>query len=178
MLVHKCIHIYDQYNFESMILPCTQNKTQQQWNWMVVLHTKCMSQVLWDLVQHFYHTRIIGHNPRERYATISGINIAGCFNIPCQSPQWWQCQYRIPSRIWSNTQLSLNSKSLQWRHNGHDSVSNHQPHHCFPFIQTQIKENTKASRHWPLCGELTGNRWIPRTNGQLRGKCFHLMTSS
>ena len=129
-------------------------------------------------VQHFYHTRIIRHNPRERYATISGINIAGCFNIPCQSPQWWQCQYRIPSRIWSNTQLSLNSKSLQWRHNGHDSVSNHQPHHCFPFIQTQIKENTKASRHWPLCGELTGNPWIPRTNGQLRGKCFHLMTSS
>ena len=24
----------------------------------------------------------------------------------------------------------------------------------------------------------TGDRWIPRTNGQLRGKCFHLMTSS
>ena len=24
----------------------------------------------------------------------------------------------------------------------------------------------------------TGDRWIPRTNGQLRGKSFHLMTSS
>ena len=47
-----------------------------------------------------------------------------------------------------------------------------------PFIQTQIKENIKAPRHWPLCGEFTGGRWIPRTNGQLRGKCFHLMTSS
>ena len=47
-----------------------------------------------------------------------------------------------------------------------------------PFIQTQIKENIKASRHWPLCGEFTGDRWIPRTNGQWRGKCFHLMTSS
>ena len=46
------------------------------------------------------------------------------------------------------------------------------------FIQTQIKENIKATRHWPLCGEFTGDRWIPRTNGQLRGKCFHLMTSS
>ena len=32
-------------------------------------------------------------------------------------------------------------------------------------IQTQIKENIKAARHWPLCGP----RWIPRTNGQLRG---------
>ena len=46
-----------------------------------------------------------------------------------------------------------------------------------PFVQMQIKENTKASRHWPLCGEFTGDRWIPRTNGQQRGKCFHLVTS-
>ena len=35
-----------------------------------------------------------------------------------------------------------------------------------PFIQAQIKENMKAPRHWPLCGELTGDRWIPRTKGQ------------
>ena len=35
-----------------------------------------------------------------------------------------------------------------------------------------------SSSHWPLCGEFTGDRWIPRTNGQWRGKCFHLMTSS
>ena len=40
------------------------------------------------------------------------------------------------------------------------------------------QRNIKASRHWPLCGEFTGDLWIPRTNGQLRGKCFHLMTSS
>ena len=24
----------------------------------------------------------------------------------------------------------------------------------------------KAARHWLLCGEFTGDRWIPRTNGQ------------
>ena len=35
-----------------------------------------------------------------------------------------------------------------------------------PFIQAQIKENTKAPRHWPLCGEFTCGRWIPRTNAQ------------
>ena len=35
-----------------------------------------------------------------------------------------------------------------------------------PFIQAQVKENTKAPRHWPLCGEFPGDRWIPRTNGQ------------
>ena len=25
-----------------------------------------------------------------------------------------------------------------------------------PFIRAQIKENIKAPRHWPLCGEFTG----------------------
>ena len=47
-----------------------------------------------------------------------------------------------------------------------------------PFIQEQIKENINAPRYWPLCGDFTGDRLIPRTNGQLRRKCFHKMTSS
>ena len=53
--------------------------------------------------------------------------------------------------------------SLQWSHNEHDGISNHQPQLC---IQAQIKENIKAPRHWPLWGEFTGDRWIPRTKGQ------------
>ena len=28
------------------------------------------------------------------------------------------------------------------------------------------QETIKAPRHWPLCGEFTGDRWIPRTKGQ------------
>ena len=28
-------------------------------------------------------------------------------------------------------------------------------------------------RCWSLCGEFTGERWIPRTKGQYRGKCYH-----
>ena len=28
--------------------------------------------------------------------------------------------------------FSCGIHSLRWRHNGHDSVSNHQPHHCLP----------------------------------------------
>ena len=35
-----------------------------------------------------------------------------------------------------------------------------------PFVQAQMKENIKALRHWPLWGEFTGDRWIPRTKGQ------------
>ena len=40
------------------------------------------------------------------------------------------------------------------------------------------KKNIKAPCHWALCGEFTGDRRIPRTNGQWRGKYFNLMTSS
>ena len=70
--------------------------------------------------------------------------------------------------------------SLQWRHNGRDGVSNIPVSLWFtqPFIGEQIKENIKAPRHLPLCGEFTGDRWIPRTKGQWRGKWFYLMTSS
>ena len=42
--------------------------------------------------------------------------------------------------------------SLQWRHNERDGVSNHQPHDCLLNRLFNIKENIKAMRHWPLCG--------------------------
>ena len=41
----------------------------------------------------------------------------------------------------------------------------------------QRKHQSSASLSF-VCGEFTGDRWIPRTNGQYRGKCFHSMTSS
>ena len=49
---------------------------------------------------------------------------------------------------------------------------------CSTVVQTQINENIKAPRHWPLWGEFTGDQWIPLTKGQQRGKWYHLMTSS
>ena len=39
-------------------------------------------------------------------------------------------------------------------------------HNTMTSVQAQTKENIKAPRHWPLCGEFTGYRWIPHTNGQ------------
>ena len=47
----------------------------------------------------------------------------------------------------------------------------------YSIVYSGIKENIKAPRHWPFSGEFTGDRWIPRTKGQYRGKCFHFMTS-
>ena len=36
----------------------------------------------------------------------------------------------------------------------------------------------QSSVSLPFVCEIHRDRWIPRTKGQLRGKCFHLMTSS
>ena len=92
----------------------------------------------------------------------------------CCSDFFTQAWYQGTSGEW------LDSQQLQWRHNERYGVSNHQPQDCLlnRVFKVQIKENIKAPRHWPLCREFTGDRWIPRTKGQWRGKCFHLMTSS
>ena len=47
-------------------------------------------------------------------------------------------------------------ESLQWRHNGHHGISNHQPYDCLlnRVFKAQIKGNFKAPRHWPLCWEI------------------------
>ena len=42
-----------------------------------------------------------------------------------------------------------------------------------PFVQAQIKENTKAPRHWPLWGKFNSPHKEPVTR-----KCFHLMAPS
>ena len=61
------------------------------------------------------------------------------------------------SAIWYITHKKMNS--LQWRHNERDGVSNHQSHGCLlnRLFKSPIKENIKAPRHWPLCGEFTGH---------------------
>ena len=63
--------------------------------------------------------------------------------------------------------------NITWRHDERDGVSN-----CSTVYSDADQRKIKAPRHWPLCGEFTGDRWIPHTKGQLHGKCFPLMTSS
>ena len=68
----------------------------------------------------------------------------------------------------SHVSFHVTLASLQWRHNEFGGVSNHQLHNWSlkRLFKPQIKENIKAPRHWPLCEDFTGDRWIPQTNGQ------------
>ena len=59
----------------------------------------------------------------------------------------------------------LTGNPLQWRHNGRDGVSSLTIVYSTVYSGADQK-NIKAPRHWALCGEFPGDRWIPRTNGQ------------
>ena len=68
---------------------------------------------------------------------------------------------------------------LHWRQNDHDGVSNQQPHGCL--LNRLFRCRSKKTSTLCVTGLCVWNspgRWIPRTNGQSRGKCFHLMKSS
>ena len=70
--------------------------------------------------------------------------------------------------------------SLQWRHNDYDSVSNHQPHGCL--LKRLFRPRSKKTSKLRVTGLCVGNSPgpvnSPHKGPLLRGKCFHLMTSS
>ena len=76
--------------------------------------------------------------------------------------------YTLPGGITAVPICVSNNPTLQWLHNERDGVGNHKPHDCLlsRLFKVQIKESIKAPRHWPLQGEFTGDRWIPRTKVQ------------
>ena len=49
--------------------------------------------------------------------------------------------------------------SLQWRHNGHDSVSNHQPHDCF--LNLLFRRRSKKTSKLRVIGLCAGNSPVP-----------------
>ena len=58
--------------------------------------------------------------------------------------------------------LEREETSLQWRHNGCDGFSNHQPHDCLlnRLFRGRSKKTSKL-RVTGLCVRGTGDRWIP-----------------
>ena len=69
--------------------------------------------------------------------------------------------YRLSQLFKPKWSIAVTSYLARWHLNSPASLLFTQP-----FIQEEIKEDIKALRHWPLCGEFTGDRWILRTYGQ------------
>ena len=93
-------------------------------------------------------------NLTKSYLSMASIIVhSSCWNVALYSTTEW-----LP---WS-VQIFI----LEWHYNEHDGVSNHQPHDCLlnRLFRRRSRKKIKAPRHWPLCGEFTGDQWIPRTN--------------
>ena len=96
---------------------------------------------------------------------------SGGFETP-SLPFWRHCN--------EQSDLQNTCCPLQWRHNGTDSVSNHQPHDCLPnrSFRRRSKKTSKLLVTGLCAGNSPGTGEFPAQNWQLREKCFHLMTSS
>ena len=74
--------------------------------------------------------------------------------------QWQRCGCSTPSEtsvIGHETVLSLSwrSLSLRWRHNGRDSISNHQPHDCL--LNRLFRRRSKKISKLRVTGLCAGN---------------------
>ena len=70
------------------------------------------------------------------------------------------------------------TNTLQWWNNARGCVSNHRRIECLLKRLFRRRSKKTSKLRVTLWGEFTGDRWIPCTKGQWRGKCFHLMASS
>ena len=90
----------------------------------------------------------------------------------------------MPKATWNmiqNSSWKVNDISSRWRHNGWARWRLKSPAWRLftqPFIRAQIKENTKAPRHWPLCREFTGAGEFPAQMASNAENVSIFMTSS
>ena len=69
-------------------------------------------------------------------------------------------KFRIAGPLWAESTVEMPIKSshamiLQWRHNEHDSVSNHQPHDCL--INRLFRRRSKKTSKLRVTGLCAGN---------------------
>ena len=78
--------------------------------------------------------------------TIRSASHPGC------PPQIFQ---RMKMKLWNKDHFVEYSIPLRWRHNGRDSVSNHQPHHCL--LNRLFRRRSKKTSKLRVTGLCVGN---------------------
>ena len=87
--------------------------------------------------------------------------------------------FRQMKCIWKRRRRNMKNLALQWRHNDHDGVSNHQPHDCL--LKRLFRHRSKKTSKLSVTGLCEGiHRWPVNSphKGQQRRKCFDFMTPS
>ena len=59
---------------------------------------------------------------------------------------------------WNNPMIEIHDATLQWHHNEHDGVSNHQPHHCL--LNRLSRRRSKKTSKLCVTGLCAGNSLV------------------
>ena len=136
------------------------------------LHSNDGSKKIWLCINYGATDRMWWHNYLRHNickTTIENVDtsklmiIQRCVtDIPSRSPELTLTDHNTGFRAWANnmtTQLpqthSHGSVSLQWRHNGRDSVSNQQPYYCL--VNRLFRRISKKTSKLRVIGLCVGN---------------------
>ena len=87
-------------------------------------------------------------------AKINGFSTINWWLSGHLKPQWYQMFH-----VRSDKQEAQHISALRWRHNGHDCVSNHQPHHCL--LNRLFGRRSKKTSKLRVTGLCVGNSPVP-----------------
>ena len=95
-------------------------------------------------------------------ANMGGVRIVGCSKcglvkiVRCSNMGWskWELFNMWGAKVYEQTYLS-NNNILQWRPNGRDGVSNHQPHDCL--LNRLFRRRSKKTSKLCVTGLCVGN---------------------
>ena len=112
-----------------------------------------ITQYLWDEITcYLYLDTCIWHNtPHSEHGITHSTQHDNCKVEQNLSTQKWH--WKLQFRWW--TIRHVHDESLPWRHNGHDCVSNHQPHDYL--FSRLIRHRSKKTSKLRVIGPCVGN---------------------
>ena len=103
-----------------------------------------------------WNDKTLWHYPTLRIGWTGPVVVALYHGRPREAfPHYWfLCAGKSNGFTWRYTDKS-GEVSLQWRHNGRDGVSNHQPHHCW--LNRLFMRRSKKTSKLRVTGLCAGN---------------------
>ena len=96
-----------------------------------------------------------------------------------RNPSWDGNAFRITGFLWWETPATGGCPTLEWRHKGLDSVSNHQPHDCLLNLYSDADQRKhQSSASMPYVREIHGGPVNSPHKLPVTRKMFPFMTSS
>ena len=170
--INKFMHLFILYHSSSLKLSScilSHSFSLKLSSWLSVLLQQVVVTNIPDNKFHgdnMGHTWIISAPGRPHFGPIN------------RAIMWYYLTILTCHRWDSKDRMAVNL-AVQWRHNVYGSVSNYQPRGCLlnRLFRRRSKKTSKLRVTGLCAGNSPGSVNSP-TKGQLRGLCFHLMTSS